>query len=201
MRQRTSLGAVVTGMAADVYGENSGTTSVPVCSHLLMDEPAAKRPAPIVLRWSWMRGSVTSIGDMVHWDRPHIPAKNPDSSTDVDVGVDDGRAFDMEANWHAEGENEHMLIHETTQHSLWSIRGGTQLAACSLAHYGQNVWARVGICFEPLESRENLFSDYPALRGRKEARTAGDFVRTGFHGICLHQTGEADGGDLQLGRR
>ena len=116
--------------------------------------------------------------------------KNPDSAADVEIGVDDCWAyFNLVANWKGDGRTDDFLIHGTGQHSLWSILGGMQVTASlasdefvgvwtslrtsealgysTLAHYGQNTWARVAICFEPPVTKENLFSGHPALMGVK----------------------------------
>ena len=160
-----------------------------------------------------MSGLVTNIGDLVNWERYNvlrIPPKNPDSSADVEIGVDDRWAyFDLVANWNGNGRTEDLLIHGTGQHSLWSILGGMQVTASlasdelvgvwtslkasealgysTLAHYGQNTWARVAICFEPPVTKENLFSGHPALMGvRRGAQRVIPYARLGFSGICIH---------------
>ena len=119
-----------------------------------------------------MSGVITSLHDAFDWDRRQvlrISPKNPASATDVEIGPDDGWAFfDLAINFRGQTDTEKVLIHGTSQSSLWSILGGMQVTASTasdeavgvwtslkasealgystLSHYGQNTWARVAIC-------------------------------------------------------
>ena len=115
---------------------------------------------------------VTSLHDAIDWD--HRQAINFKGQTDT----------------------EKVLIHGTSQSSLWSILGGMQVTASTasdeavgvwtslkvvealgystLSRYGQNTWARVAICIARPDESENLFSDNPHLKGVKRgSRTRG----------------------------
>ena len=140
-----------------------------------------------------MSGVITSLHDAFDWDRRlvlRISPKNPASATDVEIGPDDGWAFfDLAINFRGQTDTEKVLIHGTSQSSLWSILGGMQVTASTasdeavgvwtslkasealgystLSHYGQNTWARVAICITQPDESENLFSDNPHLKGVK----------------------------------
>ena len=155
---------------------------------------------------------VTSMGDAINWERfqvLRIRPKNPESATDVEIGPEDGWAFfDLAQNYRAQMDTENILIHGTSQSSLWSILGGMQVTAstaseesvgvwtslkasealgyCTLSHYGQNTWARVGICIKQPDETENLFGDLPALRSVKRgAQRVFPNARLGICGICV----------------
>ena len=151
---------------------------------------------------------VTSMGDAINWERfqvLRIRPKNPESATDVEIGPEDGWAFfDLAQNYRAQVDTENILIHGTSQSSLWSILGGMQVTAstavgvwtslkasealgyCTLSHYGQNTWARVGICIKQPDETENLFGDLPALRSVKRgAQRVFPNARLGICGICI----------------
>ena len=70
-----------------------------------------------------MSGVVTSLHDAFDWGRRQvlrISPKNPASATDVEIGPDDGLAI----NFRGQTDTEKVLIHGTSQSSLWSILGG-----------------------------------------------------------------------------
>ena len=140
-----------------------------------------------------MSGVITSLGDAINWDSRQvlrISPKNRASTTDIEIGPDEGWAFfDLTINFKGQTDTEKVLIHGTSQSSLWSILGGMQVTASTasdeavgvwtslkaiealghstLSHYGQNTWARVGICITQPDKAENLFSDNPYLKGVK----------------------------------
>ena len=159
-----------------------------------------------------MSGVVTSLGDAINWDNRQvlrISPKNPASATDVEIGPDDGWAFfDLAINFRGQTDTEKVLIHGTSQSSLWSILGGMQVTASTasdeavgvwtslkavealgystLSHYGQNTWARVGICIAQPDEAESLFSDNPHLKGVKRgAQRVFPNARLGICGICV----------------
>ena len=115
-----------------------------------------------------MRGYLHAMGQMsgdaINWDYRQvlkISPKNPASATDVGIGPEDGWAF-FELAINFRGQTEKVLIHGTSQSSLWSILGGMQVTASTaseeavgvwtslktvealgystLSHYGQNTW-------------------------------------------------------------
>ena len=159
-----------------------------------------------------MSGVVTSLHDAFDWDRRQvlrISPKNPASTTDVEIGPDDGWAFfDLAINFRGQTDTEKVLIHGTSQSSLWSILGGMQVTASTaseewvgvwtslkavealgystLSHYGQNTWARVAVCITQPDESENLFSDNPHLKGVKRgAQRVFPNARLGICGICI----------------
>ena len=115
-----------------------------------------------------MSGLISSVGDAIEWDYRQvlrISPKNPASASHVEIGPDDRWAFfDLALNFRSRTDTEKVLIHGTSQSSLWSILGGMQVTAstaskeavgvwtslkaiealgyCPLSHYGQNTWAR-----------------------------------------------------------
>ena len=135
-----------------------------------------------------MSGLISSMGDAIEWDHPHmlqISPKNPASNADVDIGPDDGWAFfDLALNYRNRTDAKKVLIHGTSQSSLWGILGGMQVTAstaseeavgvwtslravealgyCPLSH-GQNTWARIGICIRQPGETEDLFVDQEEL--------------------------------------
>ena len=159
-----------------------------------------------------MSGVVTSLHDAIDWDHRQvlrISPKNPASATDVEIGPDDGWAFfDLAINFKGQTDTEKVLIHGTSQSSLWSILGGMQVTASTasdeavgvwtslkavealgystLSHYGQNTWARVAICIAQPDESESLFSDNPHLKGVKRgAQRVFPNARLGICGICI----------------
>ena len=78
-----------------------------------------------------MSGVVTSLGDAINWDNKQvlrISPKSPASTTDVEIGPDDGWAFfDLAIKFRGQTDTEKVLIHGTSQSSLWSILGGMQV--------------------------------------------------------------------------
>ena len=78
-----------------------------------------------------MSGLISSVGDAIEWERPQvlrISPKNPASATDAEIGPDDGWAFfDLAINYRAQTDTEKVLIHGTSQSSLWSVLGGMQV--------------------------------------------------------------------------
>ena len=152
-----------------------------------------------------MSGVITSLGDAINWDHRQvlkISPKNPASA-------EDGWAFfELAINFRGQTDTEKVLIHGTSQSSLWSILGGMQVTASTaseeavgvwtslktvealgystLSHYGQNTWARVGICITQPDEAENLFSDNPYLKGVKRgAQRVFPNARLATCGICI----------------
>ena len=75
-----------------------------------------------------MSGLISSVGDAIEWDYRQvlrISPKNPASASDVEIGPDDRWAFfDLAINFRSRSDTEKVLIHGTSQSSLWSILGG-----------------------------------------------------------------------------
>ena len=159
-----------------------------------------------------MSGVVTSLHDAINWDSQQvlkILPKNPASNTDIEIGPDEGWAFfELAMNFNSQTDTEKVLIHGTSQSSLWSILGGMQVTASTaseeavgvwtslktieglgystLSHYGQNTWARVGICITQPDEAENLFGDNPHLKGVKRgAQRVFPNARLAIRGICV----------------
>ena len=91
-----------------------------------------------------MSGLVTSMGDAINWERfqvLRIRPKNPESATDVEIGPEDGWAFfDLAQNYRAQMDSENILIHGTSQSSVWSILGGMQVTASTASKESVGVW-------------------------------------------------------------
>ena len=70
---------------------------------------------------------------------------------------------------------------------VWtSLKAIEALGYCPLSHYGQNTWARIGICITQADETENLFGDNPALRGVKRgAQRVFPNARLAICGICI----------------
>ena len=158
-----------------------------------------------------MSGVVTSLGDAINWDSRQvlkISPKNPASTTDIEIGPDEGCSFfKLAMNFKSQTDTEKVLIHGTSQSSLWSILGGMQVTASTaseeavgvwtslktiealgysaLSNYGQNTWARVGICITQPDEAENLFGDNPHLKGVKRGAQRVLFGRLAIRGICV----------------
>ena len=148
----------------------------------------------------------------INWDSRQvlrISPKNQASTTDIEIGPDEGWAFfKLAINFRSQTDTEKVLIHGTSQSSLWSILGGMQVTASTasdeavgvwtslktiealgystLSHYGQNTWARVGICIAQPDETENPFGDNPYLKGVKRgAQRVFPNARLGVRGICV----------------
>ena len=93
-----------------------------------------------------MSGLITSIGDAIEWDHPQVlrvSPKNPASTTDVEMCPDDRWAFfDLAINFRDQTDTEKVLIHGTSQSSLWGILGGMQVTASTASDEAVGVWAR-----------------------------------------------------------
>ena len=91
-----------------------------------------------------MSGLISSMGDAIEWDRPQvlrISPKNLASTTDVDIGPDDGWAFfDLAINYRDRADTEKVRIHGTSQSSLWGILGGMQVTASTASEESVGVW-------------------------------------------------------------
>ena len=74
-----------------------------------------------------MSGLISSLGDAIEWERYQvlrISPKNSASTVDVEIGPDDGWAFfDLAINFRGQTDTEKVLVHGTTQSSLWGILG------------------------------------------------------------------------------
>ena len=157
-----------------------------------------------------MSGLISSIGDAIEWEHRQVlrisPIENPASATDVEI--DRWAFFDLAINFRSQTDTEKVLIHGTSQSSLWSILGGVQVTAstaseeavgvwtsltaiealgyCPLSHYGQNTWARIGICIARPDKTESLFGDNPNLKGVKRgAQRVFPNARLAICGICI----------------
>ena len=148
-----------------------------------------------------MRGYLHAMGQM--------SGVNPASTTDIEIGPEEGWAFfELAMNFKSQTDMEKILIHGTSQSSLWSILGGIKVTASTasdeavgvwtslktnealgystLSHYDQNTWARVGICIAQPDETENLFGDNPYLKGVKRgAQRVFPNARLGIRGICV----------------
>ena len=91
-----------------------------------------------------MSGLITSIGDAIEWEHRQVlrsSPKNPASATDVEIGPDDRWAFfDLAINFRSQTDTEKVLIHGTSQSSLWSILGGMQVTASTASEEAVGVW-------------------------------------------------------------
>ena len=70
---------------------------------------------------------------------------------------------------------------------VWtSLKTVEALGYSTLSHYGQNTWARVGICITQPDEAENLFSDNPYLMDFKRgAQRVFPNARLAICGICI----------------
>ena len=140
-----------------------------------------------------MPGLISSAGDAIEWEHRQVLRISPKN----EIGPDDGWAFcDLAINFRGQTDTEKVLIHGTSQSSLWSILGGMQVTAstaseeevgvwtlkatealdyCPLSHYGQNTWARVGICITHAgRDREPIWRQCrPAGRQERSSQTRG----------------------------
>ena len=144
---------------------------------------------------------VASLGDAIHWDSRQvlkISPKNPASTTDIEIGPEEGWVFfELAMNFKSQTDMEKILIHgilggmQVTASDeavgVWtSLKTNEALGYSTLSHYGQNTWARVGICIEQPDETENLFGDNPYLKGVKRgAQRVCPNARLGIRGICV----------------
>ena len=113
-----------------------------------------------------------------------VSPKNPASGTGVEIGPDDGWAFfDLAINYRDRTDTEKILIHGTSQSSLWGILGGMQVTAstaseevwtslraveaCTLLHYGRTRGREAGFALDSL-TRRRTCSGTNLRYGRQE---------------------------------
>ena len=100
-----------------------------------------------------MSGLISSVGDAIEWEHCQvlrISPKNPASASDVEIGPDDRWAFfDLAINFRSQTDTEKVLIHGTSQSSLWSSLGGMQVTASAASEEAAGVWTSLK-AIEPL---------------------------------------------------
>ena len=83
-----------------------------------------------------MSGVITSLGDAINWQVLRISPKNPASTTDIEIGPDEGWAFfKLAINFKGQMK---VLIHGTSQSLLWSILGGMQVTASTASEEAED---------------------------------------------------------------